>query len=711
MARKAQVSVTNNFRGGLLTEETGLNFPENACTETLNCIHDEKGRTKRRLGFDFEVDYDTQTVDRTGKVICGYTWNNVAGDGSLSLRVTQIGDTLYFYNVVDTTALSQGLLATTIDLNTYATSVDVDPGLNECQFASGQGYLVVTHPQCEPFYVSFDVDTETATGTAITLNIRDFEGVDDSLDIDERPTASVAGLTATHKYNLFNQGWYFDSNAALTAWDTAFTTMPSNSDVWWYFKNSSDAFDTATVANVTTGNAPAPRGHYILDVHNQDRSDVSGIATIDAVTTGTTRVSVVAFMGGRVFYSGLNSAGFSSKIYFSQLITDPSAFGACYQSNDPTSEELSDLLPSDGGEISIFGIESVVALVPLAHVLLVFATNGIWGVTGSDGLGFKANDFTVTKISSIAAVNAASIIDIQGFPYWWNLDGIYRLLPGDGDTSGFSVESITDGTIKSYFDEIPIASRLLARGVYNPIQKVARWIFRSEAPSSPEEGYEFDRILTYNKLTESFFPWTVEESDVFIHDILLIKGEGGTQDVLPITDSEGFTVFSDLMGDLVSSFTLNTFLITPQFKYLVSAGEPDVAEFTFAETISPTYKDWYSYDLVGIDFTSTFTVGYMIHSDTQRFFQSNYVFVFLESEDNSSCFMRGLWEWTNSASSKRWSNPQQIYNPNLLHRDINFRRLKVRGKGRALQLMFTSEVGRPFTIVGWSIFETQNAGL
>jgi hypothetical protein len=723
LARRVQVSVENNFRGALNTEATGLNFPENACTETINCVHDEKGRTKRRLGFNFESGYDTNAVNKTDVVISGYTWQNVAGDGSLSIRVQQIGDILYFYQISQSGALSDNLLATTVDLTTYAASVDVDPGLNECQFASAAGYLLVTHPQCEPFYVSYNAETEVATATEITIQIRDLEGVDDSLDIDERPTSSVAGLTAEHKYNLFNQGWYFDSNAALTAWDTAFTTMPSNSDVWWLFKNSSNAFDTAEVANTVTGNAPAPKGHYILNVHNQDRTTASGIANITTVTTGTARVSTVAFTAGRAFYAALNASGYSSKIYFSQVIEKPEQFGYCYQANDPTSEDLSDLLPTDGGVISIFGLEAVVAMIPLSNALLIFATNGIWAITGSEGIGFTPTDFTVTKLSSVSALNAKSFVDVEGFPMWWNLNGIYTLVPGGSSNLQFDVKSMTDDVIKSYMDDIPMRSKKLARGVYNPLEKVVRWVFRSTEAGSVEEDYTFDSCLTYSFLTQGFYPWTITEGNVEVHDIFIIKGEGGVQSLDGVVElGEGAVAtwtrgdnieIQDNTGDVVTTFSISRFLIEPTFKYLCSYPTPSAStsEFTFAEVYSAAYLDWYSYDSAGQNYTSTFTVGYKIHSDTQRFFQSNYVFVFLEQETNAGCQMQGLWEWTTSSDSGRWSTSQQIYNSALTDRDINFRRLKVRGKGRALQLKFTSETGKPFTIVGWSLFETQNASI
>jgi hypothetical protein len=730
VARRIATSVENNFKGGLITEITGLNFPENACTETFDCVHDEKGRTTRRPGFEFEENYETVELPEDTGVVSGFTWNNVTGSGAVSLRVQQIGSTLYFYNITSDASLSDSVIADTVNLQTYASGPDVDTSLNECQFAAGNGYLIVTHPQAEPLYVVYDVETEVITETVIDMQIRDLAGVDDALGIEDRPTATVGSLTAEHKYNLFNQGWYFDSNAALTAWDTAESTMPSNADVWWQFKNASDAFDATTIPNVFSAGTPAPKGHYLLNLFEQDRSTVSGIATLDVVDTGDARFSTCAFMGGRVFYAGLAAAGFSSTVYFTQIIEDVSQLGTLHQKYDPTSETISDLIPSDGGTIPIFGLESVVRLVSLVNVLLVFATNGIWAITGSEGLGFTANDFTITKISSIGSVSAPSFVDVDGFPYWWNLDGIYKLVPGGNEgrqnattaqTGGFEVVSLTNFTIRSFYNEIPMGSKARARGAYNPLDKIVRWLYRDTDSTGPTDDYNFDRLLNYNLLTEAFYPWRIPEHDVQIHDVFLTRGEGGIQAREEVLEShEGqddfeFTIW-DEDGDPVTVFALDRFVIEPRFKFLCSypnADNPSNREYTFAEARnggSDNWLDWVGYD-GGTVYDSTFTSGYKIHGETIRYFQSNYAFVFLDQEEGASALMRGLWEWTTDASTKRWSTPQQVYNEARTNRAVNYRRLKVRGKGKALQLKFNSVSGRPFTLIGWSIFETSNASI
>src|SRR6267154_156931 len=90
-------SVENNFTKGLITESTGMNFPENAATDTDNCTYTLIGDVTRRLGIDHEVNRVLNSISRTSKAINTYKWNNVGGDGLTQLVVEQVGSTLYFY--------------------------------------------------------------------------------------------------------------------------------------------------------------------------------------------------------------------------------------------------------------------------------------------------------------------------------------------------------------------------------------------------------------------------------------------------------------------------------------------------------------------------------------------------------------------------------------------------------------------------------------
>ena len=235
MPRAVNTTVQNNFSRGLVTEATGLTFPEDACTETFNCEFDSIGMVTRRLGFDLEENFATTVQDLQGAVIVVYLWDNVASEGERNFVVVQIGNTLHFYNISTEGSLSENKHPDTINLIDFAPSGITTVSTLECQFSSGSGLLFVTNPNLDSFYVEFDPIGDNITGTEITLKIRDFEGdLADALAVDERPTGTVGSLTSAHRYNLENQGW---TSANLTAWDTARTDMPSNADVNWYFKN------------------------------------------------------------------------------------------------------------------------------------------------------------------------------------------------------------------------------------------------------------------------------------------------------------------------------------------------------------------------------------------------------------------------------------------------------------------------------------------
>src|SRR6266853_529038 len=208
----------NNFTKGLITEFTGLNFPENAATVSDNTEYTIIGDVIRREGIDTEVNGITNTVDRTNKAISSYKWNNASGDGLTQIVVEQIGNTLYFYKSSSTTTalpLSRQLLTSTISLAVFTASGGTLDSTLECQYADGNGYLFVYHPSCDPFYCTYNAGV--IVGNVITIQTRDFTGLPEvNLPINSRPPT----LSDPHFYNLQNQGW---QSAKL--WSTNSSTL------------------------------------------------------------------------------------------------------------------------------------------------------------------------------------------------------------------------------------------------------------------------------------------------------------------------------------------------------------------------------------------------------------------------------------------------------------------------------------------------------
>lgn len=774
MPSQVLTSVENNFTKGFVTEFTGMNFPENAATDADNTEFTIIGDTVRRLGVDYETNYTLTSMERTGKAINTYKWNN-AGDSTNQVVVSQVGGALYFYNVTNSTTvspLSSNISGSSVALNSFVATGGTFDATKCCEFAEGNGYLFVFHPSCDPVYVTYVAGVFTAT--VINVQIRDFAGVMDGFADNTRP--SGAAYSVRHAYNLQNQGWTSGSVWAITSssaviagtgskaftvaagvsgisggqnvvvagfttsifgrqqvatltgtvssyvgttltlsityatgsgvglsladWElqaaagnyissfnTAIGVYPSNADQWWRFKNASGVFDPGTtVANTSLGLGIAPKGHYILSAFYQDRTGVAPETGTFTVVTTTARPTNGAWFQGRIWYTGVaafyaqdasgnNSTNWTNNIYFSKIVNTPADFGRCYQDNDPTSEELFDLLPTDGGVITIQGSGQIHRLFPIQNGMLVFADNGVWFITGSQGIGFAATDYTITKISNTQSISSTSFVNVQGLPYFWNEEGIYAVTPAQ--QGGLEVNPITVSTILSFYSEIPLEAKKVARGAYHPIDYVIQWIYKDSNSTDTTDKFTYDRILNLNTFNKAFYPYTIDTTASSINGIVYVSGPGGSTTVLP------------------------------SFKYFSS--DANKASTTFADLHDENYEDWASSGN-GVDFTSYFITGYKLHGQGQRRFQLPYVYVFSRNESYNAYKIQGLWDYATSGNTGRWSTAQIVENFVSNHSTV-FRRHKIRGQGLALQLKITSVSGLPFGIVGWSAFETQNTGV
>lgn len=716
MPRTFGVSVENAFTKGLITEVTGVNSPENSVSQSIDVIYDRKGRASSRPSFRQEVDGTTIDVSSelaSGSVRNEFLWESVGGVGTRSYVVLQLGTQIKFFEGV-TGALSSGLKAFSVNLLSYKISSfsDASVGNTPAAFTSGKGYLFVVHPMCEPIYIKYNQDSDTISVTQINIVIRDLQGVPDGLPVDTRPNS----LSTAHHYNLYNQGWYAlgpigneaeNTVQVLSYWDSERSDFPSHSDVWWYYLSAADNGEetlarqpgdfNASVNNKKDlyGNTPAPKGHCLINAFETNRSGVSSIGGVPEDSSGGYRPSVVAFYSGRAFYGGVQSTNFSSTIYFSQIIERDEQLGECYQANDPTSREQFDLLDTDGGTIKIQDIGSIIDMRVVGNSLMVFATNGIWSVSGTDTTPFKATDYSVTKITSFPALSRSSIVEVGGVPVWWNYEGIFSL---QRDTVGLvkDVVSLSNTTIKTYYDDmIPHDSKVYAKGSFNDQEGLVYWLYKSNNLGSI---YDFDRILVLDTVTAAFYPLTTPSNTEEIVGLLPIRGSGiplVSSQVISATDvihtSLGDTIYVIQEGDLVASGKV--------FKFIRLIGD----DLSFVEMTGMDSLDYGSYS-----YSPDFTTGYRIRGNLMNQFQTNYLTVVTEElGDNESCYVQGIWDYTNSNGSGRYTNPQQIYRSRSF-RDYQISKIKIRGNGRALQFRFFGESGRPFTIVGWAGFESTN---
>ena len=714
MARSRATATENSFIRGLVTEATGLNFPENACTDTDNCRFDKVGRVSRRGEFDLEDSHNaspSKTVEEG--VFAEYIWQNAGEEGNSAFVVAQSGQTLYFYIIGQNNNVSIGEKSFEVDLESYKVSGAPDTADELCSFDEGRGFLFVAHPYLDPLYVSYSASSDSLTVNQIELEIRDFSGLEDSLESDERPST----LSVEHKYNLYNQGWRakWDTSGpyVLDRWSSLISSeYPSNSDIWWLMKDSSDDFRPDKKKNtIHVGKSEAPQGHFILKAFYKDFSDVSGITGLSVKSSSYYRPSQIAFFAGRVWYAGVDYSGYSGNVYFSQIIVeDEGKFGKCYQRYDPTAEDLSDLLDNDGGLITVPEIGKIHNLFPAGNSLVIFASNGVWAITGSDNSGFKATDFSVNKVSALPSVSPASFVDTEGTPIWWNFDGIYTVVPDELKT-GFKATSLTDDTIRDFFLEIPEISRKTAKGTYNSLTNEIYWLYRSTEPTTVSEQYEYDRILVFNVKTKAFYPWSFSGTPK-LKGLFTIKSQGTVFEDFNVIDSSANNVVDSSSNQVIAEFSEANFSGTKTKFFVDLVGTLSVVD---EKIYDGTFTDWYSLGTgqqYETNYSSYFVTGFRIRGEGQRKWQSNYITVFSEESDDTtvkaSCMMKTSWDWSNSSDTNRYSNLQEVCR-NRKNYLYHSRKLKIRGHGKSMRMHFESVDGKPFVIVGWTSWDSANA--
>lgn len=373
----------------------------------------------------------------------------------------------------------------------------------------------------------------------------------------------------------------------ITWYKSKVGTYPSNVQTWWTMKRPPQAtpdnlqttylevFDPDMRNQITYGNTLAPKGHYIFDAFAVDRSSVSGISSLSTETTAGLRPKQVAFYAGRVFYAGTQTGKWNSRIYFSQILERDDQVGLCYQQQDPTSEDAPDLLPSDGGIIFIPEMGEVIRLYPYGGSLYVFCLNGIWQIGGSTGAGFKANDYSAQRISTVSSYGPLSFVEADAGLMWWSRSSIWAMTAAQ--TGGMQVQSLTDHTIKDFYNDIPTESKRYVKGAYNKQTKIVQWVYRDTAPTTTLEQYTYNKILCFDTRTGAFYPWNpiqgASVGEVSFSGIIALEGDATVDTPDDVYAGPNRVKTTGASGDeWVISSVITKATVESVFKYLVFIG-------------------------------------------------------------------------------------------------------------------------------------------
>ena len=719
MPQQITQRVVNNFIKGLITEAGELNFPENASVDESNCDLRRDGSRRRRLGAVAEDNHtDTSwTISDTERVVTG-EWENVGGQSGLKYMVVQKGSTLYFFNKASA-PYSQQEVANTVDLTTYEKDVSADASAADCQFASVKGALVVASPEIDTIYIERDNGAGTISVTQIDFRIRDFEWQGDRTTYSEEVATGSASVG--RKYDTANTGWTgTKGGAALTTYTTAQTAYPPLTLPWYSGKDASNNFSVSEWQKIFSGTSLTGNGHFILDFFAKDRETVSGVSGI-GTDPESTRFSAVTSFGDRVFYAGLSSAGNAGTILFTRIIEELSDIGECLQQNDPTSEELSDLLSTDGGVIKITGCVGIHKLHNIGDSVYVFAENGVWVIKGVDGV-FKATEYSIQKLTSVGIQTSNSFVSAAGAPFWWSQSGIHTL-EFDKVTGQGSEINISLPTIQTFWDEIGTTAKDDVRAVYDAINKRIYWAW----PDSDETvTAKLNNFLILDIPLQAFIPWTVSDqtsnTDAIV-GLAFYSGYGSEFSDLTVLDAALDTVVNAGSDTVIITQPDNFATGDPAIVLLIRNGSDN--KMTLGGFTSDTYYDWGD-----ANYTSFAETGYDFSGDVVLKKSLPYVVTYLRQTatgwtgsptggytpvNDSSCNLSAFWDFKTTASS----TAQEVYRLkyNAVVSDVNSfdyphtvitSRMKLRGRGRSLRLRFESTTGKAFEILGFGMIWGRN---
>lgn len=767
MARqKAQVEYSN-FTKGFITEASPLTYPEDASIDEQNININRDGSRQRRFGLDWSpsaspVQYTNRLVD-TNLATSSYLWKGAGKDGTKNIGVLQRGNVLHFYNV-DAEDPSSAHITQFTMLSTYMPDttfrVSMTSAYGKLLIAAGSKYVI-----------SLTWNGASVSPSYYTLKVRDRWGIDDGLAVDAHPT----GLTTNHNYNLRNQGWPWsmkcsgDSVGATTAItadpvDYTFTASdatsgtpfspaayPSNADLVWASKITQVAgTGGAAISNIGTfspwelakqifGTTPAPRGKYIIDVFDRSVSRTTE-STVTSIRSDSTQghVSEVASFAGRLWYAitetgtsggDANTPNLGNMVLYSQAKDDEEAWGSCHTFNDPTSEDYNDVLENDGGYISIPDAGEIYKMLPLGEALYIFASNGVWEVFGGD-TGFSSTTQSVVKVSDIGPISERPVILGDTGIVYWAESGIYTITLDQASLRGIAT-NLSEDSIQSFYDDIPIDLKKQAVGSYDPIARQAVWLYNDVAK---ESEYLFDRelVLDVNKVTFTKRKIdTVSKTQGAVYPTCHFRLRNLVQGVSEEDVTDGGVTVTD--GSIPVTLVVSTAeqkTKSSLMYWICNYGASDDDYYIGA------YQNFNFYDypqvedtlgVKGVDNEAFLVTGYLTGGDSSRVKWFPYIstkmkrtesgFDILPNGDvvmygESSCIMQTQWEWTNDGDGGKWGRPQQVYrlprfqffdDDELLAYDVVNTRNKVRGSGRALSIKYSSEPGKDLYMLGWGI--------
>jgi hypothetical protein len=468
-------------------------------------------------------------------------------------------------------------------------------------------------------------------------------------------------------------------------------------------------------------------------IHIRVRDSAGTVVTLNQINHQHFRTGT--FFGKRLWLA--NHTDTPNTVYISQVINDFSADGSSF--GDPGNMfavDPANIVATDGGTITVSDANRILALTPYLNGVAVLADNGIWLISGPDGI-FSATAFNVTRLSSIGIVGEDS----------WTVYNNKLIFASDHDVNALtysadgamSVQSISVGKINSRLEKISKFHKQTSGMLYNTQTNSIWWFVNDDELYGSDAGdmlaYEKSRnpvgqflhcvhAFVYDLDLNAWYQWSMPHTvgpHWGVTGYYTLRGNIGDQ--VPVTvNGVDVTVSSVLVtADDINQFPEQLHTILVLQREMSDDNQPEYRAVTLAHLTGHT-----DFDAVDIDaevLSHPFTFDNLSNKKKLHFLdtamtrvESGVVNTSTGEDINPGSLLATFgWDWfTPGASTHPKANfTSQLYHPHRWLQSLNdggdpkktvvHEKHKIRGRGTAVQVKLTNPDGKDFHLNGWQI--------
>lgn len=718
--------------------------------------------------------------------ISGHEWRHPGGQSDRNFYVIQIGVWLFIYdwdtesttrNLIDAVflGLPGGTDPATLDVAHEEVlfpegEFGIEPAYRtKLQSASGNGRLYFTSTAHYPFYLEYEdvvssdiflkiftVGQDGPSHQTITkritikvlgadngiksyngvyqrdfgIAVRDFIGVEDGIAPDEHPTIA----TTYFRYNLYNAGWPPDR---VTDYETDRSEYPAKNQQWYLGLDSSNVFKPELLEKIEFGSSTQIKGKGLVN-------PLTGLRTIPTHSDGLfdnvfpksheadEAFGAIAFFAGRLWLAGEESVDRPPGVYFSQIITKDENASLFMSENDPTAQYLNALLDTDGGVIYIPEADRIIALKPFASGMLVFASNGVWFISGGAS-NFTASTYSIEKVGTIGTINPDSVIQGERAVVFWAENSIFAAaLPQQGYLP--IITDLAKDTVFSYYNRIPLDAKKRSSGVHDQLGKKFYWSWLDDKDNVyPSHSSFYNKMLILDERTGAFSKYSFDCDDAnYFNSIAIPKRTRGAAVGLDfVVNNSGTEVLNSTGENVVVFKDTGAIDTTPTNLKVLGISLSVFGDTRMFDLTDSSFVDYAFTPLEDPrNFRSYITSGDEVITQPHREKKTTHVFSYFNKTETgfeqqlggnlmpknpSGCTLTVKWDWSNSDRGKRWSAPQKAYRhkqgyaPTGTSDTFNdgntvvTSRLKVRGRGKAASFHYEAEDGKDMQLLGYTV--------